>query len=78
MYKSECYKGKYFIAFYDKDGEEFVNCFDSIYQILTYLKRPCTKKEYNIIHTAIYKALKTDTLIYFLDRQPRKVYLIEI
>ena len=78
MYKNNYYKGKYFIAFYDKDGEEFVNCFDSVINILYFLKRPITAEEVNKMNVRITKALKYDKCVFFLDGEPRKIFLIEI
>lgn len=78
MYKNGFYKGKYFIAFYDKDGEEYINSFDSVIQILYYLKKPITRKEIYKLSWTISVALKYDKVVYFLDGKPRRIYLIEI
>lgn len=72
------YRGKYFIAFYDKTGEEFINCFDSIVNILYYLKSPITRQEVEKMRRKVFSAVKNDSLVYFLDGKPRKIYLIEI
>lgn len=79
MYSNnQYYKGKYFIAFYDADGEEFINCFDNIYKILLYINKPTTKENYTNIKNIIYFAVKKNKLVYFLDGKPRRIYLIEI
>ena len=72
------YRGKYFIAFYDSKGEEFINCFDSITQILYYLKKPINQEEIRKIRYSVYMAVKYDRTVKFLDGKPRKIYLIEI
>ena len=79
MYSNNCYyKGKYFIAFYDESGEEFINCFDSTVNILYYLKKPITRKEKNKLDIQIYNAVKNGSVVHFLDGKPRRIYLIEI
>lgn len=55
------YRGKFFIVFYDKTDEWLKYMFDNVRDILTFMKRPITRQNVNIINNELYRALKTDT-----------------
>ena len=72
------YKNKYFLAFYDKSGEEFIDCFDSIKDIAKYLKIDVTNKnKMNNLYANIYYAIKENMTTKILGK-PMKIYLIDI
>ena len=67
------YKQRYFIAFYDKSGEVFKNCFDSVRDIAKYINSNNINKIYSEIYYAVKKG-KTTSLL----GEPMTVYLIDI
>ena len=72
------YKKRYFLAFYDADGERFKYLFDSIFDIVNYLKIDYSdKKKVNKIYSDIYYGLKYEKPIKILG-EPMRVYLIDI
>ena len=63
------YKKRYFLAFYDKTGEEFITCFDSVYEIARYLNIDYSnKKAINKIYTDLNYALKNNSTINILKK----------
>ena len=78
MYKTNLYKGKYYIAFYDEYGEDFIEGFDTVTNILYYLKKDITRENVLKMNQLVYYAIKNNRTVYFLDGKPRKIYLIKI
>lgn len=72
------YKGSYFLAFYDKTGEELLYIFDNAREILKFQKRELTRKNVNQINVSLYRALKTEThFTTILTGKVMRVYLVE-
>lgn len=55
------YKKKYCIAFYDKTGEQFIDSFDNIRDILKHRGLPTTRRNVNTLNVELYRALRKDT-----------------
>lgn len=73
------YKGRYSIAFYDKDGEEFRYGFDNVIEILKFRKMPITRSNVNLINVLLCRALKGSHKIHFLvPGEVLTVYLIDL
>ena len=73
------YKGKYFIVFYDKTGEELLYMFDNAREILQFQGKPATRQNINYINVRLYRALKTDThFVTFLTGEVMTVYIFDI
>lgn len=53
------YKGKYFIVFYDQDGENFINMFNNIREILEYRGEKLTRQNLMRINVELYRSLKS-------------------
>ena len=54
------YKNKYYIAFYDRHGEEFIEIFDNIHEILKYKKINFTSREYSKHVVELYRSLRSE------------------
>ena len=73
------YKGKYFIVFYDKTGEELLYMFDNVREILQFQGKPVTRQNINYVNVRLYRALKTDThFVTFLTGEVMTVYIFDI
>lgn len=73
------YKGQYFLAFYDKDGEWMKYMFDNIRDILRFQKKALTRQNISRVSVEIYRALRTDShLTRFLTGEWLRVYMIDI
>ena len=72
------YKGEFFIAFYDKDGEWPEYVFDNVREILTFMNKPITRNNVNIVNNEIYRALKSDNhYVRFLTGDLLTLYIIK-
>lgn len=72
------YKGKYFIAFYDKDDTQFLQMFDNAREILKFQNKPITRQNVNLVNVELYRALRTDThFTRFLTGEVMRVYIID-
>ena len=73
------YKGKYFIVFFDKTGEEFQYMFDNVRDILKFMGREINKENINAINRMLYNALRSDThFVKFLTGKVQTVYIVDI
>lgn len=78
MSKRDLYQGKYFIAFYDKTGDQILHMFDNIREICEYQKKEPTRTYLNQLNVMLYRALKTDTrFVTFLTGKVMKVYIFQ-
>ena len=72
------YKGRYFIAFYDKTDTNFLASFDNVREILKFQHKPITRQNVNLVNVELYRALQTDThLTRFLTGEVMRVYIID-
>lgn len=72
------YKGSFFIVFYDKTDEYLRYMFDNVRDILTFMKKPITRQNVNIINNELYRALKTDEhFTRFLTGEVLRVYIVK-
>lgn len=72
------YKGRYFIAFYDKTGENLLHMFDNAREILKFQGKPLTRQNVNHVNVRLYRALKTDThFVTFLTGEVMRVYIFD-
>ena len=72
------YKGRYFIAFYDKTDQQFLYSFDNVREILQFQGKEVTRQNVNLVNVEIYRALKTDThFTTFLTGDVMRVYIID-
>lgn len=82
MYQSKTgpqrlYRGSYFIVFYDEADEELRYLFDNVRDILTFMKRPVTRTNINLINVELYRAFKRQNhLTRFLTGEKLRVYMI--
>ena len=60
MSNNRPYKNKYYIAFYDRHGEDFVALFDNIHEILNYKNIKFSRAEYNKHMIELYRSLRSD------------------
>lgn len=51
------YKGHYHIAFYDKSGENFINIFSTVRDILSYQGKEITRTNVNKLNIQIFRAI---------------------
>lgn len=73
----EFYKGKYIIAFYDKNDEQIRYVFDNVRQILKFKDEEINEKNAMKINVLLYRALKSDEhFITFLTGEVMRVYII--
>ena len=78
MCKEKLYKGKYIIAFYNKEDEELLYVFDNIKEILEFQKKEVNKRNLAILKTELYRALRSEFhFITFLTGDVMRVYVIE-
>lgn len=79
MYKNrELYRGRYIIAFYEKDDETIFNVFSNIYEILDYLGREHTRYNYQLIKNYLSKALISNSHeMRLFEHRYMKVYIID-
>lgn len=72
------YKGSYFIVFYDNTDEYLRYMFDNVREILTFMNKPVTRQNVNIVNNELYRALKSETHITrFLNNEILRVYIIK-
>ena len=72
------YKGRYFIVFYDKTGENLLYMFDNVREILKFQGKPLTRQNINYVNVRLYRALKTDTrFVTFLTGEVMRVYIFD-
>ena len=72
------YKGRYFIVFYDKTGENLLHMFDNVREILKFQGKPLTRQNVNYVNVRLYRALKTDThFVTFLTGEVMRVYIFD-
>ena len=72
------YKGSFFIVFYDKLDEYLLYMFDNVREILTFMGKPITRNNVNLINNEIYRALKTENhFTRFLTGEVLRVYIIK-
>lgn len=72
------YKGRYFIVFYDKTGENLLYMFDNVREILKFQGKPLTRQNINHVNVRLYRALKTDThFVTFLTDEVMRVYIFD-
>lgn len=72
------YKGRYFIVFYDKTGENLLYMFDNVREILKFQGKPLTRQNINYVNVRLYRALKTDThFVTFLTDEVMRVYIFD-
>ena len=64
------YKGRYFLAFYDKSDEELLYIFNNIEEILRYKKEEITAQDVNYITEIIkpYRLWEQNSYKEYLDR----------
>lgn len=73
------YKGSFLITFYDETDEWVLYMFDNVRDILTFMEKPITRTNVNLINNEIYRALKSDThLTRFLTGETLRVHLIKL
>lgn len=73
------YKGQYFIAFYDKTGEEFMYSFDNVREIVKFQGKLLTRTNINLVNVELYRALKSEEhFVRFLTGEIMRVYIIDI
>ena len=73
------YKGRYFIVFYDKTGENLLYMFDNVREILKFQGKPLTRQNINHVNVRLYRALKTDThFMTFLTGEVMRVYIFDV
>lgn len=71
------YKGKYFIAFYDKNDERLLYTFDNVKEILKFQKKEINTYNARLLNIELYRALKSDEhFITFLTGEVMRVYII--
>lgn len=77
--KVKYYKNKYFIVFYDEDGEFIEYMFDNIYEILKFQKKPITKSNVYLLRTEIYRALKSKNhVVRFLNGKKMVLDIVDM
>lgn len=54
------YKGRFAIVFYDKTGEQYINSFNNIREILAFKGEEITRSSINKMNVILCKELKTD------------------
>ena len=72
------YKNKHYIAFYDRYGEEFINIFDNIREIMKFKKIPFSQMEYNKHMVELYRSLKSNHLTKMLNGRLMTVWLVDV
>ena len=73
------YKGKFLIAFYDKNDEFLEYLFDNVREILVFMKQPLTPRNINLVNVELYKALKSENhMAKFLTGNWLRVYAVPI
>lgn len=71
------YKGRYFLVFYDKTGEEFKYMFDNVREILKFMGKAVTRNNVNLINVELYRALSSEMhFCRFLTGEVLRVYMI--
>ncbi len=72
------YKGKYFIAFYDKNDEQILYTFDNVREILNFQKKDVNDYNWRLVNIELYRALKSDEhFVTFLTGEAMRVYIID-
>lgn len=73
------YKGKYFLAFYEKDDETLKYIFDNVVDICKELGWKITRRNINTINVNLYRALRrANHQINIFRGKCYRVYLIDI
>lgn len=76
---SKLYKGKYFIAFYDKNDEQLLHIFDNVREILNFQKKQITRANVNLTNVNIVRALKRDShTTSFLTGELMHIYIFDV
>lgn len=71
------YKGKYFLAFYDKTDEELLYIFENVRDILKFMGKKITRQNINLINVELYRALRSkEHFCRFLTGEVMRVYMI--
>lgn len=71
------YKGKYFLAFYDKTDEQLEYIFENVRDILKFMGKEITRQNVNLINVELYRALSTEEhFCRFLTGEVLRVYMI--
>lgn len=71
------YKGKYFLAFYDRFDENLEYIFDNVRDILKFIGKEVTRQNVNIINVELYRALSSEEhFCRFLTGELLRVYMI--
>ena len=71
------YKGKYIIAFYDKNDNQILYVFDNVREILKFIGDDLNEKNLRRINVLLYRALKSDEhFVTFLTGEVMRVYII--
>lgn len=74
----QLYKGKFFIVFYDKADMYLKYMFNNVREILTFMRKPITNTNVNLINNELYRALRTEThFVRFLTGEVLRVYIIK-
>lgn len=72
------YKGKYFVVFYDKTGEDFKYAFDNVREILQFQGKEITRQNVNLVNVELYRALRSENhLTTFLTGKTLSVWIID-
>ena len=72
------YKGRYFLAFYDKSDEELLYIFNNIEEILKYKKEEINYYNKNITGVKLCRALKNQgNFTRMIDGSLMRVYIID-
>ena len=73
------FKGKYLIAFYNKEDTCLLHMFDNIKEICRYKNLEDSLKSYNLIKVELYRALKReDHFTRMLNGSLMRVYTIDM
>ena len=73
------YKGKYFLAFYDKNDEDLLYMFKNAEEILHFKKEKITYSNKNRTNVELYRALKRQgNFTRMLDGTLMRVYIIDV
>lgn len=77
--RRDFYKGKYFIVFYSRDGEELLYMFDNIREILKFQRKEINRTNLNLINVEIYRGLKRKSReVRFLTGEIMQIYIFDI
>lgn len=78
MANDKLYKGRYFIAFYDKTDEHFIELFDNVREILRWQGKPITRRAVNQVNVMLCRALQSEHhFTRLLTGEVMRVYIID-